>query len=143
MQTKLQTKKLHHTFIRDGRFYFSRRVPIDLQDHYTVPRIVRALGTSSPVEARKLATIASAQLESYWANMRLTRIEAIGHDLRVMSGAIAPNAMIALQGTAMPALVAAITISEARDLYIQQKGKGRPPTFKRAADRSTAYLVAA
>lgn len=143
MQTKLQTKKLHHTFVRDGRFYFSRRVPSDLMDHYKVPRIVRALGTSSPIEARKLVTVASAQLEAYWANIRLTRTEAIGHDLRVMNAAVAPNAIVALQRPAMPAAMASITISEARDLYLRQKGKGRPPTFKRAADRSTAYLVEA
>lgn len=143
MQTKLQTKKLHHTFVRDGRFYFSRRVPSDLMDHYKVPRIVRALGTSSPIEARKLVTVASAQLEAYWANIRLARTEAIGHDLRVMNGAVAPNATVALQTPAMPAVVASITIAEARDLYLRQKGKGRPPTFKRAADRSTAYLVEA
>ena len=132
---------IRHTFVRDGRFYFSRRIPADLMDHYKVDRIVRALGTSSASEARKLAAAASAQLDAYWATIRLTRMEAIGHELRVQNtvdgGVFAASAMV----NHTPTIAAAITLSEARDLYLNLKGKGRPPTFKAAADREAAYIV--
>ena len=141
--TKLQTKFIRHTFVRDGRFYFSRRIPADLQDHYKVDRIVRALGTASVSEARKLAAAASTQLDTYWATIRLTRMDAIGHELRVQNTVVGGVSAASVMVNHSPTLVAAITLTEARDLYLNLKGKGRPPTFKAAADRATAYLVEA
>ncbi len=139
--TKLQTKFIRHTFIREGRFYFSRRVPADLHDHYKVDRIVRALGTSSFAEAKKLAASATTQLDAYWANIRLTRMDAIGHDLRVQD--VELGVLPASPSAGIPTAIAtpAIAVTDARDFYLNLKGKDRPPTFKAAADRATGYLV--
>jgi len=139
--TKLQTKSIKHTFKRDGRFYFSRRIPTDLADHYRVPRIVCALGTSCPSAARKQVAAAIAELDAYWATLRLTRMTAIGHNFRVENygapyQALSPH-LVALEAEA------SITMKEARDLYLHHKSKGRSPTFKNAAERTTAYLIAA
>ncbi|WP_071674933.1 DUF6538 domain-containing protein [Nioella nitratireducens] len=133
----MQTKSIRHTFIRDGRFYFSRRVPNDLADHYKTTRIVRALGTSSSSEARRLVAAISAQLDTYWATIRLERMTVIGHELRVQS---------AVDGLAKPVglfVEPTLTVSAAQSLYLSLKGKGRPKSFKAAADRATSYLIAA
>ena len=73
MQTKLLTKPIPYTFIRDGYYYFTRRVPTDLQGYYRYPRIVQGLQTSSSREARVLANLEAAKLEAYWSKMRLKR----------------------------------------------------------------------
>ena len=78
MQTKLLTKPIPYTFIRDGYYYFTRRVPTDLQGYYRYPRIVQGLQTSSSREARVLANLEAAKLEAYWSKMRLTKTEVLG-----------------------------------------------------------------
>jgi len=34
-----------------------------------------------------------------------------------------------------------VLLSEAVEIYLQQKDKGRPVTFKRAADRACGYVI--
>ncbi len=36
------------TFVKDGVFYFTRRIPKELRGHYTSPRIAYSLRTKSP-----------------------------------------------------------------------------------------------
>ena len=79
--TKLLTKNIPHTFIRNGYYYFSRRVPSDLQDHYSYHRIVRGLHTTSPQRAKVQASITAAKLEAYWNQMRLAKSDVIGMSL--------------------------------------------------------------
>ncbi len=68
------TKNIPHTFVRNGYYYFSRRVPSDLRDHYSYHRIVQGLRTTSPQKAKVQASITSAQLEAYWSQLRLYAI---------------------------------------------------------------------
>jgi hypothetical protein len=63
------TKSIPNTFVLDGYFYFSHRVPSDLRQHYSYHRIVQVLGTSSPQRARVQANIAAAK----WALLEVTR----------------------------------------------------------------------
>ena len=81
MQTKLLTKPIPYTFIRDGYYYFTRRVPTDLQGYYRYPRIVQGLQTSSSRAARVLANLEAAKLEAYWSKMRLTKADVLGSSL--------------------------------------------------------------
>jgi hypothetical protein len=48
-----------YTYLKDGIYYFSRLVPHDLKDHYSKPRIVQSLRTSSSVYAKRAATVLS------------------------------------------------------------------------------------
>ena len=41
----MQTKRVRYTFNRGGYYYFTRRVPSDLKQHYLCPRIVQGLNT--------------------------------------------------------------------------------------------------
>lgn len=61
--TRLLTNSIPYTFVRSGYFYFSRRVPRDLRDYYSSPRIVIGLKTRSPQKAKMLANSALAGLE--------------------------------------------------------------------------------
>ncbi|SNR59671.1 DUF6538 domain-containing protein [Puniceibacterium sediminis] len=42
-----ETNSPTFTFVKDGVFYFSRRIPSELQSHYTAPRIAYWLRTKS------------------------------------------------------------------------------------------------
>ena len=72
------TKSIPHTFIRNGYYYFSRRVPADLRGHYAYHRIVQGLRTTSPQKAKVQASITAAKLEAYWSQMRLAKSDVIG-----------------------------------------------------------------
>ena len=81
MQTRLLTKPVPYTFVRGGYYYFTRRVPADLRQHYTYPRIVQGLRTTSPQEAKLQAKIEAAKLDAYWMQMRLAKSEVLGLSL--------------------------------------------------------------
>ena len=81
MQTRLLTKPVPYTFVRGGYYYFTRRVPADLRQHYKYPRIVQGLRTSSPQEAKLQAKIEAAKLDAYWTQMRLAKSEVLGLSL--------------------------------------------------------------
>ena len=133
--TKLLTKTIPHTFVRNGYYYFSRRVPSDLRDHYSYHRIVQGLRTTSPQKAKVQASITSAKLEAYWNQVRLAKSDVIGMSL-VMG---APNRSSKLDAkqpqSDCPSLL------DALEVYLEQKGKGRPKTFRVAAERSCNYLI--
>ena len=45
-------------------------------------------------------------------------------------------------GTTLPAYPSPfVLLTEAVEIYLQQKGKGRPVTFRRAAERACGYLI--
>ena len=67
----MQTKRVPYTFTRSGYFYFSRRVPTDLVNHYRYQRVVQALNTKMPSVAKTRAQMLSAKLDAHWSHMRL------------------------------------------------------------------------
>jgi integrase len=131
----LLTKIIPYTFVRGGYFYFSRRVPADLREHYSYHRIVQGLHTTSPQKAKVQASITAAKLEAYWSQMRLAKSDVIGmslvRDSSRSSQEVAPNQ----PQTNCPSLL------DALEVYLEQKGKGRPKTFRVAAERSCNYLI--
>ena len=50
------------TFVKDGVFYFSRRIPKELRDHYTSPRIAYSLKTKSPMDLSRICAAPGARL---------------------------------------------------------------------------------
>jgi integrase len=129
------TKSIPYTFIRGGYFYFSRRVPADLLRHYSYPRVVQGLRTASPQKAKVQANIATAKLDAYWGQMRLAKSEVIGMSLvrKVSNGHL--EVALKLPQADCPSLL------DALEVYLEQKGKGRPKTFRVAAERSCNYLI--
>ena len=129
--TKMQTKSIPYTFYRGGYYYFTRRVPSDLIDHYSYPRVVQGLRTSSPSQAKTRALIAAAKLDEYWRRLRMTDPELIGSHLLKVSQ------------TANHANSDSISLSHAIDIYVQHKGQGKGKTFHTSVQRAFRYLVKA
>lgn len=134
------TNSIPYTFVRDGYFYYSRRVPADVLDHYTYPRIVKALGTTSAQKARMLSLAASAKLEAYWAQLRLVHADVFGMKIVKQTTFIAGH-----RSSDQPVQVEAVldgpTLLDALDVYLRQKGKGRSKSFEVAARRACGYVI--
>ncbi|AII86639.1 DUF6538 domain-containing protein [Planktomarina temperata] len=128
------TKSIPHTFIRNGYYYFSRRVPADLRDHYSYHRIVQGLRTTSPQKAKVQASITAAKLEAYWSQMRLAKSDVIG--LSLVKGSSSSLKVAPKQPN-----IDCPSLLDALEVYLEQKGKGRPKTFRVAAERSCNYLI--
>jgi integrase len=136
--TRLLTKKVPYTFNRAGYYYFSRRVPADLLSHYSYPRIVQGLKTRSAQTAKSRALVAAAQLDEYWSHLRMTDPDLIGRSL-VKAGYKTYS-----RNTQLDVSIGSeqhITLSEALETYLTQKGAGKPKTLKAAAQRACSYLV--
>jgi len=85
------------TFVKDGVFYFSRRIPKELRCHYTSPRITYSLRTRSAKIAEARGRRAADQLDEYWSHLRSRDAELPGkHMLRLQqvagAGATDPRA---------------------------------------------------
>ena len=66
--TVSQTVSQKHAYLirRNGIFYFSRRVPSDLQTRFNKERVTISLRTRSQAKAEKSAEALSDRLERYW-----------------------------------------------------------------------------
>jgi integrase len=125
------------TFLKDGVFYFSRRIPKELKPHYTSPRIAYSLRTRSAKIAEARARRAADQLDEYWYHLRSREVALPGkHMLRLQRKAGTSYAHHAIDPSA-----SSVRLSEALRIYLQYKGKGRPVTFHRAAERSCGYII--
>ena len=134
------TNSTPYTFVREGYFYYSRRVPSDLTDHYSYPRIVKALRTQSPQKARMLSVTASSQLETYWTQLRLIRDNVFGSNL-----VKEPRTPVNTLGSSIPAKVElqsdGPTLLDALDVYLTQRGRGCPKSFEVTARRACGYVI--
>ena len=140
MLTKLLTKSVPFTFNRYGYYYFSRRVPADLIQHYSYPRIVQGLKTRSAHTAKTRALVAAAKLDEYWSHLRMTDPDLIGRNL------LRPGVKTYSRNTQHDVSTATkvdITLYEALETYLVQKGVNKGKTFHAAAQRACAYLVEA
>lgn len=126
------------TFVKDGVFYFSRRIPSELKRHYRSPRIAYSLRTRSPKVAEARARRAADQLDEYWYHLRSQEKDLPGkHMLRQQRVAGVDAAMN------IPAAVSSssVVLSEAVGIYLTQKGRGKSVTFHRAAERACGYVI--
>ncbi len=125
------------TFVKEGVFYFSRRIPKELRNHYTSSRIAYSLRTKSPKVAEVRARRAADQLEEYWYHLRCRDAELPGKHMLRMQRTTGQK----IAGQPLPASPSSVLLSEAVRIYLQLKGKGRPVTFHRAAERSCGYVI--
>ena len=127
-----------YRFHRAGYYYFSRRVPADLLSHYSYSRIVQGLKTRSAQTAKSRALVAAAKLDEYWSHLRIADPDLIGRSL-LKSGyaSFARNTQLDVSS----ATEQCITLPEALEAYVTQKGAGKSKTFHAAAQRACTYLV--
>ena len=138
MQTRLLTKPVPYTFVRGAYYYFTRRVPADLRQHYNYPRIVQGLRTSSPQEAKLQAKIEAAKLDAYWMQMRLAKSEVLGLSL-IRDGMDVP----AVKSSNVPSdrSLEGPTLLDALNVYLEQKGNGKAKSFRQSAERACGYVI--
>lgn len=133
----LETKSAPYTFVKQGIFYFSRRVPRDLSHHYKSSRIMYSLRTRSAVLATSRALRAVQQLDEHWYHLRIRDVDLPGKHLLRMSGKSVANGV----GSPGETASGSVKLSEAATIYIRLKGKDRPITFRRAAERACGYVI--
>ena len=124
--------------MRGAYYYFTRRVPADLRQHYNYPRIVQGLRTSSPQEAKLQAKIEAAKLDAYWMQMRLAMSEVLGLSL-IRDGMDVP----AVKSSNVPSdrSLEGPTLLDALNVYLEQKGNGKAKSFRQSAERACGYVI--
>lgn len=133
----LKTKSAPYTFVKLGTYYFSRRVPKDLSHHYKTERIIYSLRTKSSVVASSRARRAAQQLDEHWYHLRVRDVELPGKHLLRMSDA--PT--LKSSGLSRDTSGGSVKLSEGMSIYLRLKGKDRPVTFHRAAERACGYVI--
>ena len=112
-----------YLFQKRGFFYFSRRVPKEVQHCHSKQRIVLALNTRSRAKALKYSQVICQRLDERWLPMRL---DALG------LGNVMANDVKSLSSP---------TLSEAMHLYLKLKGVGKAKTFHQAAMRNVGVVI--
>ena len=113
------------TYRKDGVFYFSRRIPKDIRDHYETDKFVMSLRTKSRETAARSARAIAARLDEYWMSLR---IDGLG----------IPK-MLASPHTAVEGPT--ITLSQALENYHSLKGTGKDDLFFRSSERFVRYVI--
>jgi hypothetical protein len=122
-----------HVFVKEGIYYFTRRIPVDLRNHYSSEKIAYSLRTRSRSVAVARATNASCKLDEYWYHLRSQDAELPGRHL-LRHGLARP-------GPCSTVTTDALKLSEAVVTYQRLKGQGKSPTFHRAAERACGYVI--
>ena len=131
----MQTISIPFTYNRDGYYYFTRRVPKDLAHHYSQPRIVECLRTTSARQAKMQAQQANAKLEAYWASLRVAHATIPGSATCLTPPVNPASRAEPKRQNNQPDLMQAL------QLYLDLKGKNRPRSFEAAATRTCNYLI--
>ena len=71
VQDMVKDIKVRHTYIRDGVYYFERRVPKDLHFAYKKPKIVMSLKTKKFAHARRAAICSTQTLGEHLPMLQL------------------------------------------------------------------------
>jgi len=112
-------------YLRNGIYYYSRRVPLDLQAQHPVKRIVVSLHTKSEAAALTSSYRLTHELNGYWSSIRVSRL----------TKALIPSPKQSFTNKSN------VTLEQARDLYLKLKGSNKPKLFHQVAFRNTRYLI--
>jgi len=114
-----------YLIIRDGIYYYIRRIPVDIKHHYAVHRICTSLRTRSYAVAKRGAALLTTQLDDYWLSLRMANY----------ASNLYPSKSLDLEKPA------GITLNKALDLYLKLKSKNKGVTFISYAKRSIGYAI--
>jgi len=114
-----------HTYLKDGIYYYCRRVPKDLSIRYDEKRIVMSLRTKSITAARRSAAAITSRLDDYWMSIRIAEMK--------IPQLVATDAELIKQHT--------IKLSDALANYHALKGIGKDVLFFTTSDRFCKYLI--
>jgi len=124
MHKVMYTNASQYVSNRDGVFYYIRRVPHDVRQHYASSRISFSLKTKSLRYAIRSANSVTQRLEDYWLGLRLQQMDIPAIHL-VKSDDVEDNSPLLL---------------DAVEMYLTIKGK-TDKTFIRTARRNATYVA--
>ena len=123
----------HYLKLKGKTYYFSRRVPKELQKHSKCSRFEVCLRTSAKSVAVKQAVLLAQELDDQWSILR--RRERNDRIARFFgSEFVSPSALNSEVGRGPE-------LTEGLEIYLTLKGVGRPDTFEAGARRSISYLL--
>ena len=117
----------HHLYRKRGFYYFSRRVPKTLLDHYQKSRIVIALRTRHFRKALAQSQMLAKRLDDQWFELRLTQL-GLGSSARHLEDINGKQP----EGP---------RFSEAVEFYLQLKAHDKDEVFTRTAKRNRDSLI--
>ncbi len=112
-----------YIYQKRGFYYFSRRVPKEVQPLHGKQRIVLALNTRSRAKALRYSQVICQRLDERWLPMRLDAMglgNVLVDDVRQQTAPL---------------------LSEAVSQYLQLKGIGKAKTFHQAALRNAGVVI--
>ena len=112
-----------YLYQKRGFYYFSRRVPKEVQHCHLKQRIVLALNTRSRAKALKYSQVICQRLDERWLPMRL---DALGFGNVMANDVKSPPSP---------------KLSEATQQYIKLKGMGKAKTFHQTAIRNSNVVI--
>jgi integrase len=124
MHKVMYTNTSQYVSNRDGIFYYIRRVPHDVRQHYASARISFSLRTKSQRCALRTAGSVTQRLEDYWLGLRLQQMDIPAIHL-VKADDVEDDSPLLL---------------DAVDMYLNTKGK-TDKTFIRTARRNATYVT--
>ena len=108
-------------------FYFSRHVPSDLQTRFNKKREVISLRTLSEPKALTSAIKLAERLETFWITLRLE----LFHTKELKLSFLDNEKIISEK----------LKLSDALNIYLKLKGKGKDVLFARTANRNVSYAI--
>ena len=112
-----------------GVYYFRRKVPNDVQQHYERPQIVICLKTKSKSAAIKASRSIASKLDDFWLQMRISDMDV-------------PASHLLVKGKPKDAFTSyASSLSDALATYCSLKGADRTALFFTAAKRNVGYVL--
>jgi integrase len=112
-----------------GVYYFRRKVPNDVQQHYERPQIVICLKTKSKSAAIKASRSIASKLDDFWLQMRISDMDV-------------PASHLLVKGKPKDAFTSyASSLSDALVTYCSLKGADRTALFFTAAKRNVGYVL--
>ena len=112
-----------YLYQKRGFYYFSRRVPKEVQHCHLKQRIVLALNTRSRAKALKYSQVICQRLDERWLPMRL---DALGFGNVMANDVKSPPSP---------------KLSEATQQYIKLRGMGKAKTFHQTAIRNSNVVI--
>ena len=116
----------NHVLLRNETYYFLKRVPYDLKEYYSTKRLCFSLKTKSYSSALRITKSVLQRLEDYWLGIRLQKMDIPAIHLVKANDNVYDSSPL---------------ISDALDLYLRLKGKGKNKTFIRTANRNIEYII--
>jgi integrase len=132
----VQKRQSKYIESKHGYFYYCRRVPKRVLQHYRLDRIRTSLHTRHPEIARRRAQKISFELEREW---EVLTFSALGNWANKFRQDYSPALTTALVSPS-ESISNSPLLTEAAEYYLSQKGTNRPEEFYGSVRRAVRYI---